>query len=68
MKVLCAIVIVCLIVAAVNAASCPDDPCPDGQSCVRVMGSNYCVKDAKQVSYCYPKQSPRAIEMSNKSF
>ncbi|GFY48450.1 hypothetical protein TNIN_65601 [Trichonephila inaurata madagascariensis] len=48
MKVLCTIFIVCLIVAAVNVGGCPDKPCPDGQYCVRVMGTRNCVKAAKQ--------------------
>ncbi|GFR33570.1 hypothetical protein TNCT_428571 [Trichonephila clavata] len=52
MRVLCTIFVVCLIVAAVNAGDCPDKSCPDGQSCVRVLGSNYCVKDAKQGRAC----------------
>ncbi|GFV02473.1 hypothetical protein TNCV_1024011 [Trichonephila clavipes] len=52
MKVLCTIFIVCLIVAAVNAGDCPNNPCPDGQYCVRVLGTRNCVKAGKQGRAC----------------
>ncbi|GFQ91631.1 hypothetical protein TNCT_327411 [Trichonephila clavata] len=52
MKTFCVVLIVSLFLTAVNAADCPDTPCPDGKYCVRVLGTRSCVNAAKNKRPC----------------
>ncbi|GFT49723.1 hypothetical protein NPIL_37741 [Nephila pilipes] len=52
MKVLYVILTLCLVAKAVNAGDCPENSCPDGKHCVRVLGSTSCVNAAKSKHAC----------------
>ncbi|GFS85861.1 hypothetical protein NPIL_116171 [Nephila pilipes] len=36
----------------INAGDCPETPCPDGEYCIRVLGSTSCSKAAKSRHAC----------------
>ncbi|GFY55912.1 hypothetical protein TNIN_347121, partial [Trichonephila inaurata madagascariensis] len=46
---------------AVNAASCPDDPCTDGKKCVSVLGAKFCSHPAKKGHACSAEPGKRGV-------